>query len=656
MTDIAQAVIGFIGQHPHWAGILIFLIALAESVAVIGLFIPGSPILIGVGAVVGLGHLPLWPMLVWATAGAIIGDGVSYELGRRYRDTILGTWPMSRYPGLVTRGETFFRRHGGKSIALGRFLPMLRPMIPMVAGALGLRPGLFYAVNIASAIVWAPAHILGGAVLGASLGALGAVSGRLVAMLVVLALTLWLLVVVTRWVWRRLLPLLGWAQNAVHRWAVARGSRPARLLARLVDPEEPDLRVMAALGIVVLLLVAGFVNLLRLVAAHGGLARIDGAISAFIQGLRTPWGDAALTVVTMLGDGTTITALAVAAIAWLLLHRAWHRAGGVAIAIAVTAAFVPLVKGRLQIPRPTDLYSGADAFSFPSGHAAFSAVLYGILGWLVARGLPGRWQLVPLSVAAAMIGLVCASRVYLAAHWPSDVTAGLIFGLGMTVAFAMAFRRADPERIRSGRFAAVLLAVLAIAGGTHVATGFHGAAAMYAIRDATVAIAAAEWRAEGWRRLPQRRVDLEGDAEQPFRLQWAGPPEALAAALAPSGWAAPPGWSVATAVRFLDDTADASTLPVPPVLQDGRMPVLTLIRPQADGAGRQVLRLWRSGFALEDGEPILLGTPGIEAIHHPLGLVSAIDAEDEAPLPDLPELRALPNAQEPTPDLVLAAP
>lgn len=656
MTDIAQAVIEFIGQHPHWAGILIFLIALTESVAVVGLFIPGSPILIGVGAVVGLGHLPLWPMLVWATAGAIIGDGVSYELGRRYRGTILGAWPMSRYPGLIARGEAFFRRHGGKSIALGRFLPMLRPMIPMVAGALGLRPRLFYAVNIASAIVWAPAHILGGAVLGASLGALGAVSGRLVTMLVVLALTLWLLVVVTRWVWRRLLPLLGWAQHAAHRWAVTRGSRPARLLARLADPEEPDLRVMAALGIVVLVLVAGFVNLLRLVAAHGGMARADAAISAFVQALRTPWGDAALTVVTMLGDGTTVTALVIAAIGWLLLHRAWHRAGGVAIAIAVTAAFVPLVKGRLQIARPTDLYSGADAFSFPSGHAAFSAVLYGILGWLVARGLPGRWQLLPLSVAAALIGLVCASRVYLAAHWPSDVTAGLIFGLGMTIAFAMAFRRADPQRIRPRRFAAALLLALAIAGGAHVATGYHGAAAMYVIRETTIAIPAAEWRAEGWRRLPQHRVDLEGEAEQAFRLQWAGPPEALAAALAPAGWTAPPGWSVATAARFLDDTADARTLPVPPVLQDGRMPVLTLIRPDAGGAGRQVLRLWRSGFTLEDGPPILLAAPGIETIHHPLGLVSAIDAEDEGPLPELPELAHLPNALGPAPGLVLAQP
>ena len=656
MSGIAQAVIDFIGQHPHWAGLLIFLIALTGSVAVIGLLIPGSPILIGVGAVIGLGHLPLWPMLVWATAGAIIGDGVSYEMGRRWRGPILDTWPMRRYPGLVERGEAFFRRHGGKSIALGRFLPMLRPMIPMIAGALGLRPGVFYPVNVASAIVWAPVHILGGAVLGASLGALGAVSGRLVALLAGLVLSLWLLVVLTRWIWRRLVPLLGRAQLALHRWAMARGNAPARLLAQLADPAEPDLRVMALLGLLVLVLVAGFVNLLSLVAAHGGLARADRAISAFVQGLRTPWGDAAMTVVTMLGDGVTVTALVVAAIAWLALHRAWHRAGGVAVAIAATAGFVPLVKGRLQIARPTELYSGADAFSFPSGHAAFSAVLFGILGWLVARGLPGRWQLLPLTVAAAVIGLICSSRIYLAAHWPSDVAAGLIFGLGMTIAFAMAFRRADPSRIRPGRFAAALLLALAAAGGAHVLTGYGTAAAMYVPRDTTVTIPAAEWRAEGWRRLPQRRIDLEGDREQPFRLQWAGPPEALAEALIPFGWTAPPGWSVATAARFLDDTADARSLPVPPVLQDGRMPVLTLIRPAADGGTREVLRLWRSGFALDNGVPILLAAPGIEAIHHPLGVVSAIDAEDEGPLPELPELARLPNAASPVPGLVLAWP
>jgi uncharacterized membrane protein YedE/YeeE len=191
------------------------------------------------------------------------------------------------------------------------------------------------------------------------------------------------------------------------------------------------------------------------------LARADGAISAFVQGLRTPWSDAVLTSVTMLGDGTTIGVMAVVAIAWLLLRRAWHRAGGVAIAMAVTAGFVPLVKSRLQIVRPTDLYSGADAFSFPAATPPFPRCLYGILGWLVARGLTGR-----LAGAAADPGRR-ADRADLrlahlpGAHWPSDVAAGLLFGTGMTIAFAMVFRGAAPGADPPRAFAAVLLLALA---------------------------------------------------------------------------------------------------------------------------------------------------------------------------------------------------
>lgn len=656
MSGITEQVIAFIGQYPGWAGFVIFLIALAESVAVIGLFIPGSPILIGVGAVVGLGHLPLWPMLIWATAGAIIGDSVSYEMGRRWQRTILGTWPVSRYPALITRGEAFVRRHGGKSIALGRFLPLLRPMVPMVAGALGLKPRVFYVTNIASALVWAPAHILGGAVLGASLGALGAVSGRLVAALLILALAVWLFARIMRWLWRRLVPPLARAQRAIHRWAQARGSRPARALARLSDPDEPDLRALAILGILVLVTVAGFVNLLRLVAARGELARADAAISAFVQGLRTPWSDAILVPITMLGDGTAIAAVAAIAIAWLAWRGAWHRAGGIAIAAVVTAGFVPLVKSRLQIARPTDLYTGADAFSFPSGHAAFAAAIYGILAWLVARGLPGRWQMVPLGLAAALVGLIGASRIYLAAHWPSDVAAGLLFGLGMTIAFAMVFRRSDPARIRPHAFAGVLALTLLAVGGWHVGTNYSTAMAMYARQDTIETMPAAAWQADGWRRLPDRRIDLGGEIDQPFRLQWAGPPEVLAAALAPSGWRPAPGWSLAAIATFLDGGSDATTLPALPRLQDGRLPVLTLIRPAPSRQSREILYLWPSGYGIEGGGPIFLAAPAAESIGHPLGLVSTIDSEDEDPRPALPELPSLPGAVLPMPGLVLASP
>lgn len=108
MAAFTQAVTDFIVQHPNWAGLLVFFTAAAEAIAVIGSIVPGTTILIGVGAVVGLGHLPLWPILIWATLGAIAGDGVSYWLGHRYRHRIVQIWPFSRRPQLLSEGEAFF--------------------------------------------------------------------------------------------------------------------------------------------------------------------------------------------------------------------------------------------------------------------------------------------------------------------------------------------------------------------------------------------------------------------------------------------------------------------------------------------------------------------------------------------------------------------
>ncbi len=126
MTQYVQAVTDFVVQYPNWASLLVFLTAAAEAIAVIGSIVPGTAILIGVGAIVGLGHLPLWPILIWATLGAIVGDGVSYWLGHRYRHHIVRIWPFSRRPQLLTQGEAFVRRHGGKSVVIGRFLPVMR--------------------------------------------------------------------------------------------------------------------------------------------------------------------------------------------------------------------------------------------------------------------------------------------------------------------------------------------------------------------------------------------------------------------------------------------------------------------------------------------------------------------------------------------------
>src|SRR3569832_3007646 len=138
----------------------------------------------GIGALVAVGALELWSTLAWAAAGAIVGDGLTYCLGHHYKDRLRDKWPFRKYPALMRRGELFFERHGGKSELFGRFVGPVRPIIPVVAGKLGMPPARFLAVNVASAVTWAPAYTLPGVVFGASLSLASEVASRLAVLLV----------------------------------------------------------------------------------------------------------------------------------------------------------------------------------------------------------------------------------------------------------------------------------------------------------------------------------------------------------------------------------------------------------------------------------------------------------------------------------------
>lgn len=167
-----QGLIDLVSHHAHWTMALVFATAMAESVAIVGLFVPGTAILVGIGSVAGLGGVALWQVTFFAIAGAIAGDGISYWLGHRYKEHIRTVWPLTRRPDLLTSAETYFLRHGAKSVFVGRFVPAVRAMIPLVAGIAGMTPRRFYAANVLSALVWGPAHILPGAALGFGLDAL----------------------------------------------------------------------------------------------------------------------------------------------------------------------------------------------------------------------------------------------------------------------------------------------------------------------------------------------------------------------------------------------------------------------------------------------------------------------------------------------------
>src|ERR1700730_2688464 len=166
MDAWAQPLLDFIKAHSDWAALVMFITAFGESFAFISLLFPGTTVLIAAGTLLSGGTLPYVSILVSAILGAVLGDTVSYWLGRRFGGGIARIWPFSRYRELLPRGIEFFARHGGKSVFIGRFFGPVRAVIPLAAGVMRMPRSRFWFANVTSALVWAPMLLFAGDAVG----------------------------------------------------------------------------------------------------------------------------------------------------------------------------------------------------------------------------------------------------------------------------------------------------------------------------------------------------------------------------------------------------------------------------------------------------------------------------------------------------------
>jgi membrane protein DedA with SNARE-associated domain len=166
MEHLVQLTLDFISAHSGWAFPVMFVTSFGESFAFLSLLFPGTSILIVAGTLMATGSLPYWPVLAGAIIGAVLGDTVSFWLGERYGGGIGRMWPFTRNPDLLPNGVRFFKRHGGKSVFIGRFFGPVRAVIPLAAGIMRMPRGRFWFANVTSALVWAPMLLLVGDAVG----------------------------------------------------------------------------------------------------------------------------------------------------------------------------------------------------------------------------------------------------------------------------------------------------------------------------------------------------------------------------------------------------------------------------------------------------------------------------------------------------------
>lgn len=174
-----------------------------------------------------------------------------------------------------------------------------------------------------------------------------------------------------------------------------------------------------------------FVFLLMALGVAGAwdAASFDLAVTDWVAHRRNPALTDTMLAITSLGDGAYLKPMGVLVVIALALQRAWRPAVATAAAFLLLPLLINLIKSGSGRTRPTiDLYAGADGFSFPSGHAANSALIYGAIAVLVFRSLTGPMRWIVTAALALLAVLIAASRVYVGAHWPSDALAGLALG------------------------------------------------------------------------------------------------------------------------------------------------------------------------------------------------------------------------------------
>jgi membrane-associated protein len=151
-----------ISQYGTWTHLILFLIVFAETGLVVTPFLPGDSLLFAAGTFAALGALDVRLVVFLLIVAAVIGDTVNYWVGawvgpRAFSGRV--RWLRKDY---LDRTHAFYEKHGGKTIILARFVPIIRTFAPFVAGVGAMNYGQFLVYNVVGAVLWVGLFVLGG--------------------------------------------------------------------------------------------------------------------------------------------------------------------------------------------------------------------------------------------------------------------------------------------------------------------------------------------------------------------------------------------------------------------------------------------------------------------------------------------------------------
>lgn len=422
------------GGLPYYC--LLFLIAMAESIAMVGLAVPGSTLIICAGFLTAHGKGNLYGVIAASGFGALVGDAVSYLMGARLGYRFLRRPFFRKYLGVIRKAEMFFIDHGGKSLLFGRFVGPLRGLTPFMAGSAQLSPIRFSGYTLISCLLWGLAYPWIGKLGAASWQQVQILSGRLS----LLVTTLVILLFANALFWSRIAPRLAvrfsiikacirrqWLTFLQQAWLQKFKTQHPRFwqfVANRFNLQHGS-GFYLSMGLLCCIMFAGmfFALLLKLPIFES----IDLQVSGIVSRHHQPLAGRLMLLCSGLLDQSVLLLWGLLLSFWLLLKGRNFSAAIIIAGIGGGQVMIYALKGLFGRPRPHPLYPWLTTHSsgFPSGHAFFALLLGGLTVYLMLgtiRNWQSRMSLISsFSFLALLVGI---SRIFIGAHWLSDVLAG----------------------------------------------------------------------------------------------------------------------------------------------------------------------------------------------------------------------------------------
>lgn len=389
-----QPLVDWLSAHQEAILITIAALAFLESLAVVGILVPGVALLFAAGTAAGGTGIEIQWVLLAASSGAIAGDGLSFFLGYHYHAFLRRVPPFKSHPEWIEKGEHFFKQYGLMGIVIGRFVGPIRPVMPLIAGFMQMKPPHFLSVNILSALAWAPFYLMPGYLVGASLEDENALGGKHMLFLVGTLFSGWLLAQLVWWLYRN------------------------------VDDRRNKMQLALTLSASCVALFIALSQVMQLPQ----IAPINQSIAVLGLELRHPWLDHFFVALTQLGYRQPMMLWAAAVTLVLMWQRNLYAASLWVGSLLLGQWLLFSAKRFFAWQRPQLVELPPESFAFPSGHTSMNLIFLGALAILCLPGVPWKRQKAVLSSVFVLAFTIAVSRLYLTVHWFTDVLGGLLLG------------------------------------------------------------------------------------------------------------------------------------------------------------------------------------------------------------------------------------